>query len=310
MGWQADANAFVPLPVRDGVGPSFLWLQKGPWATMLEFLLDRYPHIGEAEWLARMARGDVVDGAGVPYRPDSPYRKGARLWYYRTLPAETPVPFEETILHLDEHLLVADKPHFLATVPTGRFLHESLLVRLKKRTGLHDLTPVHRLDRETAGVVMFSVNPATRGAYQSMFQKRSVHKVYEALAGPMRGRSFPFVHRSLMVDSDQFFLMKEVPGEPNSETLVDVIGQQDGVVHYRLEPHTGRKHQLRVHMASLGAPIMNDTFYPAALPPGEDDFSRPLKLLARTVSFTDPITGQERSYSSLRKLLPGAAGVT
>ena len=131
---------------------------------------------------------------------------------------------------------------------------------------------------------------------------REVRKVYEALAGPMEGRSFPFVHRSLMVDSGQFFLMKEVQGEPNSETLVDVIARKGEVVHYRLEPHTGRKHQLRVHMASLGAPIMNDTFYPAALPPGEDDFTKPLKLLARTVNFTDPVSGQLRSFSSLRQL--------
>jgi tRNA pseudouridine32 synthase/23S rRNA pseudouridine746 synthase len=303
MGSQADANAVVPLPVRDGVAPSFLWLERGPWVTMLDFLVARYPHISADAWIDRMARGQVVDGKGVRYAPDSPYIKGSRLWYYRELAAERHVPFEETILHLDEHLLVADKPHFLATVPTGKFLHESLLVRLKKRTGLNHLQPVHRLDRETAGVVMFSVNPETRGPYQTMFQKRSVHKIYEALAGPMPGRSFPFVHRSLMVDSDKFFLMKEVEGEPNSETLVDVIGEQNGLVHYRLEPHTGRKHQLRVHMAALGAPIQNDTFYPTAQPEGEDDFSRPLQLLARTVSFDDPLTGSRRSYSSLRRLV-------
>lgn len=302
MGAQADANAFVPLPVKDGVGPSFLWLEKGPWANMLDFLVDRYPHIPAATWIDRMARGHVVDGKGVPYAPGSPYVKGARLWYYRELEQERHVPFEEAILHLDEHLLVADKPHFLATVPTGKFLQESLLVRLKKRTGLNDLTPVHRLDRETAGVVMFSVNPASRGAYQTMFQHRHVHKVYEALAGPMAGRTFPFVHRSRMVDSGQFFLMKEEQGEPNSETLVDIIEAKEACVHYRLEPHTGRKHQLRVHMAALGAPIMNDGFYPVALPAGADDFSKPLQLLARTVSFDDPLTGQPRSFSSLRSL--------
>jgi tRNA pseudouridine32 synthase/23S rRNA pseudouridine746 synthase len=302
MGSQADANAFVPLPVRDGVGPSFLWLEKGPWANMLDFLVARYPHIPAETWIERMARGHVVDGKGVRYAPDSPYVKGSRLWYYRELAEERHVPFEESILHLDEHLLVADKPHFLATVPTGKFLHESLLVRLKKRTGLNDLTPVHRLDRETAGVVMFSVNPASRGAYQTMFQHRNVHKVYEALAGPMEGRSFPFVHRSRMVDSGQFFLMKEEPGEPNSETLVDVIARQGDVTHYRLEPHTGRKHQLRVHMASLGAPILNDAFYPVARPAGEEDFSKPLQLLARSVAFDDPLTGQRRSYASLRQL--------
>jgi tRNA pseudouridine32 synthase/23S rRNA pseudouridine746 synthase len=244
----------------------------------------------------------VVDAHGTALRADSHVRRGMRIWYYRELEAETPIPFAERILFQDEHLLVADKPHFLPTIPTGRFLHETLLVRLKHKLELPHLTPIHRLDRETAGVVIFSHNPATRGAYQSMFQKRSVRKVYEALAAPLEGRSFPFTYRSRMVDGDKFFVMREEEGEPNSETLVELIARRGELAHYRLHPHTGRKHQLRLHMASLGAAILNDAFYPVALPCKGDDFSAPLQLLARSISFDDPLTGAARQFSSERQL--------
>jgi tRNA pseudouridine32 synthase/23S rRNA pseudouridine746 synthase len=225
-----------------------------------------------------------------------------RIWYYRELEEETPIPFEEAILFRDEHLLVVDKPHFLPMIPTGRFLRETLLVRLKRRLALPHLTPIHRLDRETAGVVIFSHNLATRGTYQSMFQKRVIRKTYEALAPLLPGREFPFTYRSRMVDGEKFFVMKEEEGEPNSETLVELIERRGSLARYRLHPHTGRKHQLRLHMASLGAPILNDAFYPVALPCKGDDFSAPLQLLARRIAFEDPLTGEARSFASAREL--------
>jgi tRNA pseudouridine32 synthase/23S rRNA pseudouridine746 synthase len=302
MGWQADANAYVPLPIRDGVAPSYLWLPDGAWPGMLAFLAERFPEVGEASWRERMARGDVVDGKGDPLRPDSPVRRGTRIWYYRELDAETPIPFEEQVLFQDEHLLVADKPHFLPMTPSGRFVRETLLVRLKKKFGLPELTPIHRLDRETAGVVIFSHRVATRGIYQSLFQKRGMEKVYEALAAPLAGLAYPHTHRSRMVDGTPFFRMQEVEGEPNSETIVEMIEARGDAVLYRLRPHTGRKHQLRVHMASLGAPILNDAFYPVALPCKGDDFTRPLQLLARSIAFTDPLSGERREFSSARQL--------
>lgn len=292
----------MPLPIRNGVAPSYLWLNEDHEGGVLAFLAARFPAVDERSWRERLERGEVVDRAGVALRADSPVRRGMRIWYYRELEGETPIPFEERILFRDEHLLVVDKPHFLPMTPSGRFLHETLLVRLKNKLGLPHLTPIHRLDRETAGVVIFSHCEASRGTYQSLFQKRSIEKVYEALAAPMAGRRFPFVHRSRMVDGSPFFRMEEVEGETNSETLIDVIGPRGDAMLYRLEPRTGRKHQLRVHMAGLGAPIINDAFYPVALPCKGDDFSSPLKLLARSIAFRDPLSGERRVFASQRTL--------
>jgi len=298
-GHQAAANAFVPLPTRDGVAPSYLWLTETRAGGMLRFLTERFPDVTPDAWAARLARGEIVDASGTPLHADSQVRQGMRIWYYRELEqAETPVPFQQRVLFMDEHLLVADKPHFLPTIPTGRFLKETLLVRLKRAHDLPHLVPIHRLDRETAGVVIFSHNPDSRGAYQSMFQKRVVKKTYEALAGVLPGRDFPFTYRSRMQDAAQFFVSEEVAGEPNSETLIELLETRGDVARYRLHPHTGRKHQLRLHLSQLGAPILNDAFYPVAQPCKGDDFQAPLQLLARSIAFDDPLTGAPRRFDS------------
>ena len=302
MGWQAEKNAYVPLPVVAGVAPSYLWLPAGRWDNLLAFLLAQFPAVDADSWRRRMARGEVVDGEGRALAPDSAFRTGMRIWYYREVEVETPIPFEEAVLFQDEHLVVVDKPHFLPMTPGGRFLRETLLVRLKDKLGLPALTPIHRLDRETAGVVVFSSDQATRGAYQSLFQQRSVSKVYEALAAPL-ALAYPFTYRSRMVDAEQFFVMREVDGTPNAETIVELIERRGALALYRLQPHTGRKHQLRLHMAALGAPILNDAFYPVALPCKGDDFSAPLQLLARSIAFTDPLTGCQRAFFSQRQLM-------
>jgi tRNA pseudouridine32 synthase/23S rRNA pseudouridine746 synthase len=292
----------TPLPIRNGVSPSYLWLPAGTWPNMLAFLEARFPDVGTATWISRMSRGEVVDATGTRINPDTPYRRGACIFYYRELEGETPIPFAEHILYQDERILVADKPHFLPVIPSGRFLHETLLVRLKQKTGLQDLTPIHRIDRETAGVVVFSHDAATRGKYQSLFQKREVQKVYEALAPHLPDVEFPMTYRSLMVEGERFFVMKEVEGTPNSETHIDILERKGDLTLYQLRPHTGRKHQLRVHLAALGIPIVNDAFYPVAQPCKADDVSFPLKLLARSIAFRDPVTGQDRYFESNRDL--------
>jgi tRNA pseudouridine32 synthase / 23S rRNA pseudouridine746 synthase len=292
----------APLPMREGVSPSYVWLPAGSWKDMLEFLLDRFPGVESRTWIGRMGKGEVVDENGIRVNADTPYRRGACIFYYRELEHETPIPFDEDILYQDAHILVADKPHFLPVIPTGRFLHETLLVRLKKKTGLTHLTPIHRIDRETAGVVIFSHNPTTRGDYQSLFQKRQITKVYEALAATRTDVRFPFTYRSHMVDGTPFFRMKEIDGSPNSETAIDVLENRGELTLYRLRPVTGKKHQLRVHLAALGIPIINDAFYPHALPCKADDVSAPLKLLARSIAFQDPLSGEKRYFESRREL--------
>jgi tRNA pseudouridine32 synthase/23S rRNA pseudouridine746 synthase len=224
-----------------------------------------------------MERGRVVDEYGAPLSPDSPCREGALIFYYRELDHETRIPFVETILYQDDHILVADKPHFLPVIPSGRFLRETLLVRLKRKLKFDSIVPLHRIDRETAGLVTFSLNPETRRNYASLFTKHEARKVYEALAPTLSGGHFPITRRSCLVKGEPFFRMKEANGTPNSETIIDLAVNLGDISLYRLVPVTGRKHQLRVHCAALGIPIMNDKFYPEVHPCKEDDFSSPQK---------------------------------
>jgi len=297
-----QAHRPAPLPLRSGVAPSYFWLQKGPWKTIFDFLIQHFPDVAAEVWRERIQRGEVVDDSGNAFTETSPYRWGGRLFYYRQTEHETPIPFQENILFQDRHLLVVDKPHFLPVIPSGRFLHETLLVRLKNKLDLPELSPIHRLDRETAGVMVFSISQASRGAYQSLFQQRSVEKEYQALAPHLAGYTAPFSVQSRMVPGTPFFRMQEIPGPPNSETGIEIIERLGTVSRYRLLPVTGRKHQLRVHMAALGVPIINDAFYPLALPCKADDMSQPLQLLARAIRFTDPLTGQERHFESRLRL--------
>lgn len=300
---QSSPTTIRP-PTRDGVGASSVRLPAGDWPLLLDFMSARFPEVPRATWAARMQDGRVQDADGSALDSAAPYRAGRLIHYYRDLARETPIPFEAEILYRDAHLLVADKPHFLATIPSGKYLRETLLVRLKQQTGLDDLIPLHRLDRATAGLVLFSVNAQTRGAYSALFAGRSIDKTYEALAPTRAELAFPITHRSRMVESTPFFRMKEGDGDANTETRIELIETLGAISRYRLHPHTGRKHQLRVHMAALGMPIVNDLWYPALLDDAVDDYTRPLKLLARSLAFVDPVTGAARRFESRLRLDP------
>jgi len=245
-----------------------------------------------------MTGGRVVDSAGTWVTPATPYRVGLEVHYYREVPDEAPIPFDEVVLHVDADLLVADKPHFLPVTPTGVHVHETLLGRLIRRTGNQALAPLHRIDRETAGLVLFSTNPDTRAQYQALFRERRIEKHYEAIAPALPGVEFPCTRSSRMAPGEPFFRMQEIEGLANSETRIDVIERGDARWRYALTPITGRKHQLRVHMAAMGAPIVNDAIYPSVRHRATGDYSAPLQLLAKQLTFIDPHSGVERRFSS------------
>lgn len=276
-----------------------------PWPLLLDYLAERLSAVDRAAWAERLARGEVLDDAGQPLPPDAPFQPGARIHYYRHLDDEPTIPFIEAVLFQDEHLLVADKPHFLPVTPGGRYVQQSLLVRLKRSTGIDTLSPIHRIDRETAGLVLFSVRAQDRNAYQALFRDRAVHKTYEAIAPHRPSLSFPLARRSrIEEDSERFFRMLEAEGEPNSETRIEQTEVHGTWARYTLSPVTGKRHQLRVHMNALGAPIAGDQFYPQVLrgPDDTEDFAEPLRLLARGIAFTDPVTGRDRHFESGRVL--------
>lgn len=294
----------LPLPTREGVGPSCVGLPAGHWSTITDFLAEHFPAIARQTWIERMQRGDVVDERGGVVTPQRPYQPHIRVYYYRALDTEAAVPFAEQVLFHDAHLVVADKPHFLPVTPSGRYLQQTLLVRLKRRLGLDTLAPIHRIDRETAGLVLFSVQPHTRGAYADLFRRQGFSKQYEAIAPYRADLAFPLTRRSRIEEGTPFFRLHEVPGPPNTHTQIELLAQRKGLAHYRLTPLTGRKHQLRVHMAALGIPIVDDAFYPDIRqgPDEPDDLQRPLQLLARTIAFTDPVTGEPRRFESAQRL--------
>jgi tRNA pseudouridine32 synthase/23S rRNA pseudouridine746 synthase len=277
---------------------SRLQLPPGPWATVLDCLCARFPAIPREAWIDRFARGRVLDAAGTPLALDAPYRLGAEVRYFREVVDEPAIPFAESVLHADADLVVADKPHFLPVTPAGGFVRETLLARLVQRLGNPGLVPLHRIDRDTAGLVLFSANPETRAAYQALFRERGIVKRYEAIAPALPGLAFPLLRATRLVRGEPFFRMQEVDGIPNSETRIEVLEREGAWWRYALQPVTGRKHQLRVHMAALGAAIANDRWYPQLREAAVDDYARPLKLLARSVAFVDPLSGTERRFES------------
>lgn len=294
--------------MRQGVSASRVWLPRdveGKWSTILDFLIERFPFIPQNILEARMSRSDIVDERGVPFQKHSPYEGEVFLFYYREIPDEPIIPFKEKIIFKNDNFMVVDKPHFIPVTPGGRYVKESLLARLKHHFQIEEISPIHRLDRETAGIVLFTCHTKVRGAYQSLFQQRQVDKTYEAIAASSH-LNFPITHKSKIEKSDLFFIMKESATENheefNSETSITVTATKGLFSKYLLKPITGKQHQLRVHMMSLGIPILNDSFYPKVLPYTDEDYSQPLQLLAKSIAFKDPISGERQSFTSEQEL--------
>ncbi|MFD3943994.1 RluA family pseudouridine synthase [Streptomyces sp. NPDC058579] len=292
----------APLAQRDGIDPVRVRLPEAVedgWATVGEYLLARYGGaVGDARVREMIRDGRFVGVDGRPVREDEPYAAGTYLWFHRDFPAEERVPFEIGVVHRDERIVVVDKPHFLATMPRGRHVTETALARLRRELGVPELQPAHRLDRLTAGLVLFVVRPGDRGAYQTLFRDRLVGKEYEAVAAYDPGVALPVTVRSRIVKERGVIAAREEPGEPNSESRIELVERRGGLGRYRLLPMTGRTHQLRVHMNSLGLPILHDPVYPVVQEDGPEDYARPLQLLARVLEFTDPFTGVPLRFES------------
>ena len=288
------------LPMLNGIKPSYLNLPHDKQyigKPLLCYLRARFPFIAESVWRARLNSGMVVNQRGEPLHENVLYQAGETLFYYREISrdAEPRIPFDEKILWLDDDLIVVDKPHFLPVTPSGRFLHETLLTRLRLHPDLQhlntaDITPLHRLDKDTAGVMLFS--------HHTLFPSRSIRKTYHALARTRTDLHYPLTVRTRLVPSEPFFLMREAAGEANAETRVRLLEPRGEASLYELQPITGKKHQLRVQMMGLGMPLLNDALYPVVQPENGDDYSKPLKLLAKRLAFIDPLTGAARAFES------------
>jgi len=282
----------APLPPRDGLGPARLRVRGG---ALGEELLTRFgPDVA-----AKAIAGEVVDSRGAVLDAATVLPAGASVYLYRDLRDEVPVPFDIPVLYRDDDIVVVDKPHFLATMPRGRHVAQTALVRLRRELDLPELSPAHRLDRLTAGVLLFTTRREVRGAYQTLFARAAVHKTYVARARVNPDVALPRVVRSRIIKRRGHLQAVEEPGEPNAETLVELLSP-DGL--YRLTPRTGRTHQLRMHMASLGIAIDGDPLYPNVIDVANDGFSAPLQLLAQRIEFDDPLTGARRRFVSAHRL--------
>ncbi len=267
--------------------------------TVVEYLIHKFPHVDAQVWQQRIADGKVHFRDGTLITVQTPFKPQQQVYYYREVESEPCIPFNEQILYQDQHLLVAYKPHFLAVTPGGVFVNECLQNRLRSSTGIESLQALHRLDRVTAGLVMFSLNPETRHRYHQLFETRQINKTYQAIASIREdenivGKQWQVKNR--IVRSEPRFRMCVVDGEANSHSQIRCIQQTHHRALFELNPITGKTHQLRVHMQSLGWPILHDKYYPQLQPKSEDNFDAPLRLLAKELKFIDPISQQPRCF--------------
>ncbi|GFO65223.1 pseudouridine synthase [Geomonas paludis] len=275
-----------------------------PYPTVFAFLVERFPRIPREVWERRIAQGKVLGEDGAPVGMATPYAPQQRVFYFREMEAEREIPFPEQVLFQNDELLVACKPHFLPVTPGGAYLNQSLLHRLRERTGIHHLVPLHRIDRETAGLVLFSVNPKTRGRYGGLFREGLIEKEYRAVGvGRVPEGKKEWLVESRLVPGEPWFVMATEPGPANARSEIRLLDEREGRSLFALSPLTGKTHQLRVHLSSLGMPILNDRLYPQLQPRQADDFDQPLQLLAQRLRFKDPVSGKWLEFQSDRGLL-------
>lgn len=328
-----SSSSASKLLVNDakGVSASKVGVPANTQLTAIDFLCARFPAIQREVWLQRFAAGRVLNAMGQGIAPAQGLLGESHLHYFREVTDEPTLPFKAQIIFQDDYLVVADKPHFMPVTPGGQYVQQSLLVQLKQQLNLPELSPIHRIDRETAGLVVFSVRAQDRDAYQSLFRLRQVDKTYEAIAGvpessPLMPK-FPLTHKSKMMEDAQFFRMRELVADEiqegealNSETWIDCVERIEvsdsamqtntasppALARYVLKPVTGQRHQLRVHMNAIGLPLVGDQFYPVVKRAADapDDFDASLQLLAKTIAFNDPLTGVQRRFESCRTLRP------
>lgn len=274
-------------------------------ATVLEYLILEFPNIDAHIWRQRISDGKVHRHDGSLITTQSLFQSQQRIYYYREVESEPRIPFKETILFQDQHILVACKPHFLAVIPGGIYVNECLQNRLRQSTGIEDLQALHRLDRVTTGLVIFSVNPDTRHHYHHLFRTRQIHKTYQAIAKTHDGENLAgqeWEIKNRIVQSKLRFRMCITEGEANSHSVIRCLQQTPEKALFELNPVTGRTHQLRVHMQALGWPILNDKYYPKLQPLSADNYSAPLQLLSKSLQFIDPVTQHPRCFSHDRNL--------
>jgi tRNA pseudouridine32 synthase / 23S rRNA pseudouridine746 synthase len=286
--------------------PSVVTMPKAekPYPSILFFLIKRFPNIQPDSWKQRILEGKILDEDGHPVTTETAYTPLKRIFYFREVDTERIIPFAEEILFHNDEILVACKPHFLPVIPGGPYVNECLLNRLRKKTGISDLVPLHRIDRETAGIVLFSVNRKTRGLYSELFMNGKVEKTYQALSEYTHdpGRT-EWIVENRIVGGEPWFRMKTAPGKANSRSMINLVEVKENTASFLLRPVTGKTHQLRIHMSGLGFRILNDRYYPELQPETDDDFDKPLQLVAKMVKFHDPVTGRNMEFRSERKLL-------
>ena len=270
--------------------------------TIFDFLVDKFPLIDATIWRQRFLDGKIHTINGQAIRLDAPYQARLLVYYYREVTQEDIIPVTEEILFEDEHILLAYKPHFLPVTPGGRFINECLQHRLRQTTGLNQLQAIHRIDRDTAGLVLFSKQVETRAHYHALFKEHKIKKHYQAISAITTGDKLLGQHwqvKNCIVRSEPRFLMKidTVSNKPNSHSDIRCLKQTSQQALFELRPITGKTHQLRLHMMSIGLPIMNDKNYPKLQPKQPDNFNKPLQLLAKRLQFIDPINGKLRDFN-------------